>query len=127
MKPFDLEAALKGQKVILRDGRTATIAGYNPEATMSQQLLGWIGENYNVWYADGKSSPNNTEAVLDIIGMAPVEETRVIWIVPSLDVGCDYTWQEKGFLPTEAEKLAKNYAARLGTQAIRVEYKVMVD
>lgn len=32
MKQFDLEAALNGAPVKLRDGSKATVAAYNPEA-----------------------------------------------------------------------------------------------
>lgn len=42
MKPFNLEAALRGEPVITRDGRPVKIAGYNPDVQEDFAILGWI-------------------------------------------------------------------------------------
>ena len=39
--PFDLDAALSGARVLLRNGRTATVGAFNPRVHRSRQVLGW--------------------------------------------------------------------------------------
>ena len=79
MKQFDLEAALNGAPVKLRDGRTATVAGYNPDAVEEAQLIGWDSDGDMMsWYKHGVSAMamDFSEDIEDIIGMA--EETHVV-------------------------------------------------
>lgn len=42
MKPFDLKQALAGKPVCTRDGRPVKIGGYNPSASITTQIIGWI-------------------------------------------------------------------------------------
>jgi hypothetical protein len=78
MKPFDLQAALAGEKVVTRDGRPVKIAGYNPDCANQYALLGWVGKSYLSWYSDGYAvSPHHAREV-DLF-MAPTE--RKEWVV----------------------------------------------
>ena len=55
MKPFDLDKALAGARVVTRDGRPVKIAGYNPEFKESARILGWIGiDSICSWNSVGK-------------------------------------------------------------------------
>jgi hypothetical protein len=77
MKPFDLEAALRGEPVITRDGRPVKIAGYNADAKEHSQILSWAdGGTISSW-VDGKYHSSG-ESGNDLF-MAPKE--RKEWIV----------------------------------------------
>ena len=43
MKPFNLEACMKGERVTTRDGRTYHFGGFNSSASKECQLVGWVG------------------------------------------------------------------------------------
>jgi hypothetical protein len=95
MKPFNLEAALNGAKVVTRDGREVKIAGYNPDALPRYSILFWdtegIGRNATV---EGKVGE------IDQLSMAPTE--RKEWIVR---LSYDYPLSESYIGPfTTAEK-----------------------
>ncbi len=53
MSNFNLEEALKGAKVVTRDGRDVKIAGYNPNATRGK-LLGWVQGKCGSWLETGQ-------------------------------------------------------------------------
>jgi len=77
MKPFDLQKALAGEKVITRDGRPVKIAGYNEDAFESEKVAGWLGGSCVCWNLSGKlwSDREHDEDLF----MAPTE--RVEWVV----------------------------------------------
>lgn len=54
MKPFELEAALRGEPVVTRDGRPVSIGQYNPEGLPIFQLSGWVAGVGLYWDANGK-------------------------------------------------------------------------
>ena len=73
MKPFNLEAALAGAKVVTRDGNKVEIGCYNKDYN---SLLGWIDHVAYTWTGGGKSGrSDDTEELF----MAPTE--RKEWIV----------------------------------------------
>ena len=79
MKPFDLQAALKGDKVLLRDGSTAIVAGYNPNAAPTAHFVGWAdGGRLMSWNSDG-SYLSERVCEADIIGRAQKKEVRTLW------------------------------------------------
>jgi len=79
MKPFDLEAALRGEPVITRDGRPVKIAGYNEEATYDEKIVGWIQEYGSCsWGEDGTYHTSIRYSNKDLF-MAPTE--RKEWVV----------------------------------------------
>lgn len=79
MKPFDLQAALSGKAVILRDGRKAFVRHHETklDASKSHKLLGYLADgDYFAWCEDGVYLAGVTTTTGDIIGMWP--ETRII-------------------------------------------------
>lgn len=54
MKPFDLEAAIRGEPVVTRDGRDAKFGAYNPDADALCSVVGWIGDRPHSWSKDGR-------------------------------------------------------------------------
>ena len=78
LKPFDLDAALAGKPVIMRDGRAIRkVVGYLAELAASKKLL-VIDENGDIRYyiANGKWVANG-ESGWDLF-MAPTE--RTVWV-----------------------------------------------
>jgi hypothetical protein len=70
MKPFNLEAALKGEKVVTRDGREVTDIHVLHSATTEYKLVAVIdGSIYNR-RPDGTGMLNNSQSPLDFF-MAP--------------------------------------------------------
>jgi hypothetical protein len=79
MKPFNLEAALRGEPVITRDGRPVKIAVYNEDASFGESVLGWLEGSSFSWARDGQYLLQDCES-FDLF-MAPTErkEWVVIW------------------------------------------------
>lgn len=73
LKPFDLEAALAGAKVVTRNGNKVEIGCYNKDYN---SLLGWVDRVAYTWTGGGKSGrSDDTEELF----MAPTE--RKEWVV----------------------------------------------
>lgn len=72
LKPFDLQEALKGKPVMLRNGSKAYVRHYEAEISIvtGEVLLGYI-EDIGAWYwcLEGNYNPNGFESQHDIIGM----------------------------------------------------------
>lgn len=97
LKPFDLQAALSGKAVMLRDGRKAYVRHHETELPVrfDRVLSGFIGMDSCQWCVNGSSARPGVNYQNDIIGMYP--ETRVIngFEVPApeskgLEEGCTY-------------------------------------
>lgn len=81
MKPFNLEDALAGDKVMLRNGGTAMVAAQNNGANNSSALIGWDQEhNALSWTTNGMFYDDGDSSIYDIIGMDPKKEKREFWI-----------------------------------------------
>ena len=82
VRPFDLDAALQGEKVLLRSGHTARIVHHNPNADRSDTaVLGYSdAEELMTWNDDGEFATGDSPRPEDIVGMAPRIETREGWI-----------------------------------------------
>lgn len=79
LKPFDLEAALKGEPVMLRGGSKAFVRHHETElSTATDEALIGYHEHIGVWSwsPDGESHFDQDESKYDIIGMWP--KTRII-------------------------------------------------
>jgi hypothetical protein len=75
MKPFNLQAALAGAKVVTRNGNKVEIGCYNKDYN---SLLGWVDRVAYTWTGGGKSGrSDDTEELF----MAPTErkEWVIIW------------------------------------------------
>lgn len=53
LKPFDLEACMRGEKVVTRDGREFEFGGYNPDADRDVVLVGWVEKDLVAYYDSG--------------------------------------------------------------------------
>lgn len=76
LKPFDLEAALKGEPVMLRDGSKAFVRHHETEQKVGDdfRLWGVFFTDLNTctttsWTAQGKWRDDERDYALDIIGM----------------------------------------------------------
>ena len=76
-KPFNLQEALEGKPVVTRDGQLVKIGAYNPDATKTHRVVGWIEGNASSWYENG--SYDNDEVHIRDLFMAP--ETMDVWVV----------------------------------------------
>lgn len=80
LKPFDLQAALSGKAVMLRDGAKAFVRHHETEFPIAEdtQLWGIVLPECAAasWTAQGTWRNGGGEHKLDIIGMYP--ETRII-------------------------------------------------
>lgn len=110
MKPFDLEKALAGAPVILRDGSKAWVCAKRPDEVParedydSRKLIGWFEDGIAAsWSIDGRYESDDDDT-FDIIGMWPTKEKR--WI--GVDVVSDYT----SFYVTTAAYTDKEAAQR---------------
>lgn len=105
MKPFNLEAALRGEAVVTRDGRPVKIAGYNPDAAEDSRVAAWVVEKGTLlaYYTNG--SFLESEPHIDDLFMAPVEVSEWVVRVPS-------TKEAAYNGPYQTEKEAQNFASR---------------
>jgi hypothetical protein len=76
MKEFDLEAALRGEPVVTRDGSPVKIAGYNKHASEGQEIAAWIGGFVIDYDKNGRRNRGNNQ--YDLF-MAPKE--RKEWVI----------------------------------------------
>ena len=63
MRPFSLEQAKQGKKVVTRDGREFMYGAHNPNASKMERLVGWIGVGggqlvVSSWSEEGKGFTN---------------------------------------------------------------------
>jgi hypothetical protein len=79
MKPFNLEAALNGAKVVTRDGKPVKMGCYNKEAKGGHNIAGWLFGTLLCWYHDGSYSTDFTTPHPYDLFMAPTE--RKEWVV----------------------------------------------
>lgn len=61
MKPFDLQAAIRHEPVVTRDGRPYTFGAYNPNAAAAAQIVGWVGDKSISHYQTGRRSCNDID------------------------------------------------------------------
>lgn len=76
MKPFDLEAAMRGDPVVTRNGRSYKFGAYNSDANTNQRLIGWV-DRVCVSYPESGVYIEGDETQLDLF-MAPKKQRR--WI-----------------------------------------------
>jgi len=82
LKPFDLQAALNGEPVMLRNGDKAYIRHYETELPVLRSWEVWGIRIYKGsvdlmnWAHDGRYYLDGEDGLLDIIGMWP--KTRII-------------------------------------------------
>lgn len=92
LKPFDLQAALNGEAVMLRNGQKAFVRHHETELPVGDgcRLLGYTDGDINIsWCVNGSYllESEDSEDSADIIGMWP--KTRIIngFEVPAPEIG----------------------------------------
>lgn len=88
MKPFDLEAAKRGEPIVTRDGRPAKFIAHVPELSGPYKILTLIGEGLQTHTEDGLDVPKST-CPSDLF-MAPKKVTRYV----NLYNGGEAVWHE---------------------------------
>lgn len=86
MKPFDLEAAKRGEPIQTRDGRPVKFIAHVPEATESQQVVVLIGNTVRARYPTGTFL--DFEGDDDDLFMAPLK--RTVWVNVYYRRPCDW-------------------------------------
>lgn len=76
MKPFDLEAAKRGEPICTRSGRPIKFITYVPEAHQNSQLVVLDGATLYVYYADGRYCAESTNTK-DLFMAA---QKRTVWV-----------------------------------------------
>lgn len=70
MKPFDLEAAKRGEPIVTRDGRKAKFIAHVPEANKDSQVVFLVGSDLYIRQTSGLGKRKTTYSELDLF-MAP--------------------------------------------------------
>lgn len=65
-KPFDLEAAMNGAKLVTRDGREAKFIAYVPETDPEVRVLVLVGNVVIGFYENGNRYRNSSESGVDL-------------------------------------------------------------
>lgn len=117
LRPFDLVAALQGEKVVLRSGHTARVVHYNPDAARSDEaVVGYSdGEELLTGDENGSFATGDSPRPQDIVGMVPLTETREGWINVYQTRMCDPRMYD-------TEDLANANATGSRIACVRVEY-----
>jgi hypothetical protein len=77
MKPFDLEAAKRGEPIQTRDGRPAKFIAYVPEAKKSRRVIVFIGSLPVFRHEDGTVWTQDVDHASELV-MAP--RKRTLWL-----------------------------------------------
>lgn len=91
MKAFDLEKALAGEPVVLRNGHKAFIVKHIPEEHIKKEeceLIGYLVEGLKfqscaTWTKDGKYNPCFSSHIYDIVGMYEEPRPTVTLTLPA--------------------------------------------
>jgi len=124
MKPFDIEAAQRGEPVCTADGREVRLYAFDFPATqrgVPQPVVGVYKEDDGDWVAaswqsNGKFWSKSSDS--NDLRMAPRKETR--WVV---------TWRCKNVKPIYADAFdnevsARNFAANMSKEPIRHSFSI---
>ncbi len=114
MKPFDLEAAKRGEPIVTRDGRPAKFIAHVPEANACYQVVALFSGLISTYAASGHVYSEKNPYDVDLF-MAP--RKRTVWV----NVYPPGTNCFGGAYETEA--IANNYAGRnrIGNRAWPLE------
>ena len=114
MKPFDLEAAKRGEPIVTRDGRPAKFIAHVPEANAYYQVEALFSGLISTYAVSGRAYPDKTPCDVDLF-MAPRKRTVWVNVYPpeARNFGGSY----------ETEAIANNYASpkRIGCRAWPLE------
>lgn len=71
MKPFDLEAAMRGEPLITRDGKTAKFIVCVPEAPITGNLVALLAGEIFVFTESGRYYVDGTDSLYDLFMQVP--------------------------------------------------------
>lgn len=114
MKPFDLEAAKRGEPIVTRDGREAKFIAHVPEAKDSLKLIIRVGSEVFGTRNNGAYGNGNRENAFDLF-MAPKNRTVWVNLYPDSITGVYWCNSEE-----EANRM-NNSGTRIGGKAYPVE------
>ena len=77
MKPFDLEAAKRGEPIVTRADHDVRFIAHVPEARLSNQVVCLHGVQILTHFEDGRCTSCSGESSLDLF-MAP--KKRTVWV-----------------------------------------------
>ena len=114
MKPFDLEAAKRGEPIVTRGGEAAKFIAHVPEANACYQVVALFSGLISTYAASGHVYSEKTPYDADLF-MAPRKRTVWVNVYPpeARNFGGSY----------ETEAIANNYASpkRIGNRAWPLE------
>ena len=104
MKPFDLEAAKRGEPLVTRDGRSAIFVAHLPECNPRCRVIARVGEEAHMFGEDGRTLRDGV-IYHDDLFMAP-KKIKVWVAILKASSGCEpmyitshgYTMLGKSFL-----------------------------
>lgn len=111
MKPFDLEAAKRGDPIFTRDGRRAHFVGHTDKLMAPFEVVAVVGGDLLAYTKDGRRFPGTRDVPRDLF-MAP--KTSTAWV--NIYWGGYAHWSESEALADEAAG-----SDRLGGRAWPVE------
>jgi hypothetical protein len=77
MKPFDLEAAKRGDPIVCRDGRPAKFIAHVPEARLGS-VVALVDDRVCTYYENGLMDEHEVMFYSYTLFMAP--KTRTVWV-----------------------------------------------
>lgn len=112
MKPFDLEAAKRGEPIVTLDGSPVKFIAHVPEANIYSRLVVMLNGGIESYCVDGSYRPS-CKSTCDLF-MAP--RKRTVWINPYADGICD-----KYLYATEDDADNAQGDGRIGSRAWPLE------
>jgi len=107
-KPFDLEAAKAGAKLVTRNGKAARFLGHAPEVRNGHQVVAYVeGEKIPLHFSEGgRFTPDGAESPYDLFLVA---ETKAVYLNIYRNTWDQYTVREHDN-ETNARMLAEQHA-----------------
>lgn len=149
MKPFNLQAAMRGEPIVTRDGRKAKFVAYVPELADGYKVVAYVELRRSVisYYADGKYCGDQADdldlfmyepATMELAGIKfpeplrePLEKGKEYW-VPHIVYGTvmnstwngslgDMKWLKRGLIQATEEGAQRQLKAMI--KSIGGEYE----
>lgn len=114
MKPFDLAAAQKGDRIVTRDLREARFIGYVPETNSSYKVVATVDRCIHHFTQSGAFMVSGEHPVMDLFMYEAPKKVQWVNLYP--DTNEYYTHDTE----SEADLDARD-SIRLGNKAYRIE------
>jgi len=116
MKPFDLEAAKRGEPIVCRDGTPAKFIAHVPEKIGEDTVLVLMRGAIHTYHENGFYLESYQEDIYDLI-MAP--KKRTVWV--NLYKDSKAIWYESNDLADKYHEAYSLHRPRIGNRAYPVE------